>query len=76
MALPESRDISWRTAFAIAAFLSTGSIATNLLVNYPWDVITRMEAGEIIYNVGLFSIIQFVATVGILKGLPKISPRI
>jgi hypothetical protein len=72
----ERPDISLRSAAIIAAFLSIGPIAIDLAINYPYPKIIHTGLGEIFYNVGLFTIIQYVINVGVLLGIPKIPHHI
>lgn len=69
---PKPQNITWFAAAAIAFFLTIGSVAFNLSLNYPYDEMIKTDYREIVWNMSLFSIAQFVAYVGVLKGLPKI----
>jgi hypothetical protein len=65
-------QISVRGALGVAAFLSIGVILLDVIINYPYPKIIHGDIGEFIYNVGMFSALQYVANVGIILGIPRI----
>jgi hypothetical protein len=69
-------EISVKGALGIAAFLSIGVILLDVIINYPYPKLIHGDIGEFIYNVGMFSVLQYVANVGIILGIPRIPHHI